>query len=84
MGWFDFMKKNGELERIISEMESNRQNNYKDAAQKDFKELVQRFEQLAEAGTLSEKQKVYYEEKIEGYREELKGYTHKDQKPFWT
>lgn len=84
MGWFDFMKKSGELERIISEMESNRQNNYKDAAQKDFKELVQRFEQMSEAGELSEKQKMYYEEKIEGYREELKGYTHKDQKPFWT
>mgnify|MGYP003464204617 CR=1 FL=1 len=28
--------------------------------------------------------KKYYEDVLTKYREELKGYTHKDQKPFWT
>ena len=51
---------------------------------KDFKELVDCFEKLSVAGCLSERQKKYYEDFITKCREEMKGYTHKDQKPFWT
>ena len=85
MGLFHkFAKKHIHLEMIITRMESNKENNYKDAAQQDFKELVDCFEKLSAAGCLSERQKKYYEDVIAKYREELKGYTHKDQKPFWT
>lgn len=83
MGLFG-SKKHVELERIISRLESNKQNNYKDAAQQDFKELAERFSGLLEAGKLSEKQKSYYESVLSSYGVTMKGYTHKDQKPFWT
>lgn len=79
-----FAKKHMHLEMIISRMQSNKENNYKDAAQQDFKELTECFEKLSEAGSLSERQKKYYEDVIAKNREEMKGYTHKDQKPFWT
>ena len=85
MGLFHkFAKKHMHLEMIITRMESNRENNYKDAAQQDFVELADCYEKLSAAGSLSERQKKYYEDVIAKYREELKGYTHKDQKPFWT
>ena len=83
MGLFG-SKKHMELERIISRLESNKQNNYKDAAQQDFKELVERFSGLSEEGKLSEKQKANYESVLSSYSVTMKGYTHKDQKPFWT
>lgn len=85
MGLFQKLaKKHIHLEMIISRMESNKENNYKDAAQQDFKELEECFEKLSAAGSLSERQKQYYEDILATYRETLKGYTHKDQKPFWT
>ena len=84
MGLFHFSKKHIHLEMIIARMESNKENNYKDAAQQDFKELVDCFEKLSEAGSLSKRQIKYYDGLVAVYREELKGYTHKDQKPFWT
>ena len=85
MGLFHkFAKKHMHLEMIITRMESNKENNYKDAAQQDFKELIDCFEKLSAAGSLSERQKKYYDGLITKYREEMKGYTHKDQKPFWT
>ncbi len=85
MGIFDKLsKKHIRLETIISRMESNKANNYKDAAQQDFRELAECFKEMVGAGKLSERQTVYYEGVLETYREEMKGYTHKDQKPFWT
>lgn len=85
MGLFrKLAKKHMHLEMIITRMESNKENNYKDAAQQDLKELIDCFEKLSAAGSLCERQKKYYEAVIAKYREEMKGYTHKDQKPFWT
>ena len=43
----------------------NMQNNYKDAAQSAFKELEQRYNDLLEAGELSEAQKSEYGVKID-------------------
>ena len=83
MGLFG-SKKHMELERIISRLESNKQNNYKDAAQQDFKELADRFSEFLADGRLSVKQKDYYESVLSSYSVTMKGYTHKDQKPFWT
>lgn len=85
MGLFDKLsKKHIRLETIISRLESNKANNYKDAAQANFKELEDCYETMSAAGELSERQKNYYDGKLSEYRENLKGYTHKDQKPFWT
>lgn len=84
MGLFHFSKKHIHLEMIVSRLESNKENNYKDAAQQDFKELADCFEKLSAAGSLSKRQIKYYDGLISSYQEELKGYTHKDQKPFWT
>ena len=56
-GFFKKAKSAKELDRIIAEITMNMQNNYKDAAQSAFKELEQRFAEMAEAGELSEVQK---------------------------
>lgn len=77
-------KKNSQLEDIIAKLESNMANNYKDAAQADFRELERVYEELVSGGKLSDKQKSQYESIVEGFREKLKKYSHKDQKPYWT
>lgn len=72
------------LDRLVNEIESNMANNYKDAAQLAFRELTESFQSMIAAGTLNERQKARYSAIISGYSERLKGYTHKDQKPYWT
>lgn len=72
-----------QLQEIIRDLESNRSNNYKDNAQSDFKRLVSTYEELKEAGMLNEKQTEYYSRLISEYKEIMKGYTHKDQTPYW-
>ena len=83
-GFFKKVKSAKELDRIIAEITMNMQNNYKDAAQSAFKELEQRFTELTAAGELTEAQKSEYGIKIASFRERLKAYSHKDQKPYWT
>ena len=61
----------------------NMSNNYKDAAQMNYKELVEAYEAADKAGTLKPKEKPVYLSKIEEYGIKLKGYTHKDQQPYW-
>lgn len=83
---FRFFKKTKsvqELESIIAKITMNMQNNYKDAAQTAFKELEERYHQMVEAEKLSETQKEEYEIKISSFQEQLKEYSHKDQKPYW-
>lgn len=75
--------KNKQLDEIIQGIEMNQSNNYKDAAQQGLKELEAGFEELKASGKLSEKQVVYYEERLETFRKEMKEFTHKDQKPYW-
>ena len=85
MGLFDkFGRKHSELEQLLFKVESNISNNYKDAAQEAFIVFEQRCAELDAEGKLSEKQKAYYMEIIGGLRVRLKGFTHKDQKPYWT
>ena len=68
------------MERI----DSNMANNYKDAAQEYLKEFEVKLSQLVEAGQLKEDQKKPYEDLLDTYRIRMKGFTHKDQKPYWT
>ena len=82
-GFFKKVKSAKELDDIIAEITMNMQNNYKDAAQAAFKELEQRYNKLIEAGELSEAQKSEYGAKRASFQEQLKAYSHKDQKPYW-
>lgn len=72
------------LDDIIAEIMMNMQNNYKDAAQLALKELEEKFCELEENGKLNEKQKTQYRVKLHSFQEQLKLYSHKDQKPYWT
>lgn len=76
--------KNKELESIIRKLQSNCENNYKDAAQANLKEFEMLYAQLCEKNALSTKQVVRYEEILKQYREQMEKFTHKDQKPYWT
>lgn len=80
---FGFLKDNKEkkeLDAIILRIEANMANNYKDAAQEALKELESR---LA-VSELKESKKAEYESRLSAYKEKMKEFTHKDQKPYWT
>ena len=83
---FDFIKnigKNKQIEAVIARLQMNMSNNYKDAAQADYKDLVNVYAKLTDKGVLSDRQKDYYKRVIEEYSVKMKDYTHKDQKPYW-
>lgn len=83
---FHFLKKrnaNKQLDDSIQRIQMNVSNNYKDAAQLNLKEFEALLRELTEAGALDGKQKAYYEEKLAAFQEQMKNFTHKDQKPTW-
>lgn len=83
---FRFLRKPNaakELDCIITEINMNMQNNYKDAAQAALRELEEKLSELAAQGALNENQKASYTSKLYGYKEKLKSYSHKDQRPYW-
>ena len=86
MGLKDLFKSKYEqlLDSIIENLERNMANNYKDSAQADLKELEEKYALFKEEGLLKEKDLTFYEARLTAYRERLKGYSHKDQKPYWT
>ena len=84
---FGFLK-NGkiskELDEIIAQIDSNVANNYKDAAQEAVGCLEEKINEFWENGQLSEKKKLEYSARLTRYKRELEGFTHKDQKPYWS
>lgn len=83
---FGFLKNNGknkQLEEIIQRIQMNVENNYKDAAQLNLKELEETLEELKKAGKLKDAQLAYYEDRLQDLRARMKNFTHKDQKPYW-
>lgn len=83
---FGFFKKVGKvnrLEKIAQELEMNMSNNYKDAAQENFREFEQALNELEASGEISESQAFRYKQRLSAYRQKLKNYTHKDQKVTW-
>lgn len=84
MGLFDRKKKNDALEAALNRVRVNMANNYKDAAQADFKAFTALFAELKENGKLSERQLSVYEPIKEDLTEKLNKYTHADQKTAWT
>lgn len=71
-----FSKNHKELDALLNEVAGNAANNYKDAAQKAFKDFLNKFEELKENGQLNEKQISYYESMKAKYEQELKGFHH--------
>lgn len=72
-----------ELERLTNRLEMDMANNYKDNAQADFCELEELYNQLKKNSELKAKTCDKYEHLIDIYKDKLKGYTHKEQKPEW-
>lgn len=73
-----------ELDMLIGRIAMDMSNNYKDNAQADLRDFEARFEEIKAAGGLKEKAVAHYQEVLGTYRARLVGYTHKDQKPYWT
>lgn len=73
-----------ELGDIIAQIDSNVANNYKDAAQEAVECLERKINEFWENGQLSEKKKLEYSARLTRYKRELEGFTHKDQKPYWS
>ena len=64
---------------IINDMS----NNYKDNAQDDLKELEATMNAVRNSGKIKDKVIAKYEAILDEYKEKMKGYSHKDQKPYW-
>lgn len=86
MGLADIFKNKYEkkLDEIIEEMQMNMSNNYKDNAQKNLEEFESALQRYSEQGRIKDKSREKYENMLTSFKEKLKGYTHKDQKPYWT
>ncbi|MBR6475965.1 MAG: hypothetical protein IKS98_11010 [Lachnospiraceae bacterium] len=86
MGLADLFKNKYEkkLDEILEELQMNMSNNYKDNAQKNLEELESALTRFSEQGRLKDKSRENYENILKSFKERLKGYTHKDQKPYWT
>ena len=82
MGFFK-TKYERELDMIMTRLYMNMSNNYKDNAQMNLKELEEAFARMKEAGQIKGSSLEKYDKIINGYIEKLKGYSHKDQKPYW-
>ena len=83
LGFIKNIGKNKQLESVIDKLQMNMSNNYKDAAQQEYKDLLEQYRELTDKGILSSKQKDYYMAVIKEYGVKMENYTHKDQKPYW-
>ena len=72
-----------ELDDIIQRLEMNMSNNYKDNAQENLKEFEINLNELRYSEKINEKVFSKYESILDSYKEKMKGYSHKDQKPYW-
>ena len=72
------------LENLLEHVQMDMSNNYKDSAHETMDEFEKTLIEYKEAGILKEKEIDEIEEKAEEFRIKLVGYSHKDQKPYWT
>lgn len=77
---FGFSKKNKELEFILMKLHANASNNYKDAAQDNYREFLQKYEEYKTSGKLGKRQIVYYEECCRELEGQMKHYSHYEQR----
>lgn len=83
MIFFKKMGKNKQLNELLNRIQMNFENNYKDAAQMNLKEYEDALKELEECGKVKGSGRQYYEDKLNDYKEQMKKFTHKDQKPKW-
>lgn len=76
-------KNEKELESIIQQLEINMSNNYKDNARDDLKKLEETLHALRESGGIKPAILSKYESILVSYKEKMKGYSHREQKPYW-
>ncbi|MBR4759095.1 MAG: hypothetical protein IK078_02970 [Lachnospiraceae bacterium] len=69
---------------IIKRVEMNASNNYKDAAQAAIADLEKALADPAVGGKLKDKKKAEFDSLLADYKARYQGFTHKDQKPYWT
>ena len=72
-----------ELDSIIQRMAMNLANNYKDNAQDNLKELEEALEAMRSADNVKAAVIEKYESIVGIYKEKMKEFRHKDQKPYW-
>ena len=82
MGLFK-SKAEKELDSIIQRLNMNMSNNYKDNAQDDLKDLETTINAFKTLGTVKPGALAQYEGILDELKEKMKGYSHKDQKPYW-
>ncbi len=82
MGLFK-SKAEKELDAIIQRLNMNMSNNYKDNAQDDLKELEAEIDSLRSLGGIKPSALEKYGSILDELKEKMKGYSHKDQKPYW-
>ena len=82
MGLFK-SKAEKELDSIIKRLNMNISNNYKDNAQDDLKDLETTINAFRTLGTVKPGVLSRYEGILDELKEKMKGYSHKDQKPYW-
>ena len=68
-------KEEKELDAILAKVDNNMSNNYKDAAQENYKEFLKRYAELTESGKLKEKTVAYYQGVITEYAAKLSKFT---------
>ncbi len=82
MGLFK-SKEEKELDYIIQRLEMNMSNNYKDNARDNLDEFEEVFDAMRSSGKAKPAVIAKYEALLQSYQERMKGYSHKDQKPYW-
>ncbi|MCR5672518.1 MAG: hypothetical protein K6F87_02245 [Lachnospiraceae bacterium] len=82
MGLFK-SKAEKELDAIIQRLNMNMSNNYKDNARDDLKELEAEIDRLRSSGGIKQGALAKYESILDELKDKMKGYSHKDQKPYW-
>ena len=82
MGLFK-SKEEKELDSIMQRLQMDLSNNYKDNAQDDLKEFEAAMNGMRTSGKIKDKVLAKYEAALGEYKEQMKDYSHKDQKPYW-
>ena len=77
-------RRDAETDNLIASVQMNMANNYKDAAQADFRKLTEVYRKKSESGAYQPKLQAEYDRRISEFSEKLQYYTHADQKPYWT
>ena len=73
-----------QLDEKLERIQNNFENNYKDAAQLNLREFEELFHRMCQEGSLSERQRIYYSDKLEELGGRMSNFSPKDQKPRWT